>query len=270
MSQILFATGAVAAIGLILAVILTLADRFMGIKVDEKEARIRECLPGANCGMCGYSGCDGYAKALAEGKGVKPNLCRPGGQTATEKIAAILGVKADYVEPMVAFVHCNGDCNKNGKKATYAGLSTCAGAKMLYGGEGACVYGCLGFGDCQTACNYHAICIENGIAHIDGRACVGCGACAAVCPNKVISIIPKLSVPAVACSNHEKGAVTRKECSGGCIGCMKCQKNCPVGAITVVNNCAQIDYTKCTRCRQCVELCPVGCLRMINTKLTKN
>ena len=59
------------------------------------------------------------------------------------------------------------------------------------------------------------------------------------------------------CANHERGALTRKACSAGCIGCMKCQKACPTGAFRVVNNVARVDYDKCTGCRICMNECPV-------------
>ena len=49
------------AIAIICAVLLTVANHFFGVEVDEREAAVRDCLPGANCGACGYSGCDGYA-----------------------------------------------------------------------------------------------------------------------------------------------------------------------------------------------------------------
>ena len=54
-------------IGLFCALLLTVASVYFSVKGDEKEIAIRECLPGANCGSCGYSGCDGYAAALAKG-----------------------------------------------------------------------------------------------------------------------------------------------------------------------------------------------------------
>ena len=123
--------------------------------------------------------------------------------------------------------------------------------------------GCLGCGDCTSVCQYDAICIENGIAHIDPRKCVACGMCVKACPNRIISLVPAEDEKAVVtCSYHEKGAVVRKECKNGCIGCMKCQKNCPAEAITVVDNLAVVDYDKCIGCGACVDGCPVGCLEM--------
>jgi len=66
-------------IAIVCAVLLTVSDVFFGIKEDETVLAVRDCLPGANCGACGYSGCDGYAKALADGETEKTNLCVPGG-----------------------------------------------------------------------------------------------------------------------------------------------------------------------------------------------
>ena len=68
LSAVLIAVGVLVAIGLICALILVIAAKFFAVKVDEKEQKIRACLPGANCGACGFTGCDGYAKALAEGR----------------------------------------------------------------------------------------------------------------------------------------------------------------------------------------------------------
>ena len=253
----------VAGLGLASAVLLVLADIFMGVKANPVEAEIRECLPGANCGACGFSGCDAYAHALAEVSGTATNLCRPGGEGTTSAICQILGVEAEAAEPVTAFVHCGGDCNKQVYKQIYQGLNSCAAAKMLYGGKGSCLYGCLGCGDCATVCSADAICIVDGVAKVDPRKCVGCGLCAAKCPNHLISLVPKAEKAVITCSNHEKGAVVRKECKNGCIGCMKCQKNCPAEAITVSNNLASIDYEKCIGCGKCVEDCPVGCLEML-------
>ena len=253
----------VAGLGLASAVLLVLADIFMGVKINPVESEIRDCLPGANCGACGFSGCDAYAKALAENAETPANLCRPGGKETTESICSILGVEAEAAEPITAFVHCGGDCSKQVDKAIYQGLRSCAAAKMLYGGKGSCLYGCLGCGDCAAVCTNDAICIVNGVAKVNPEKCAGCGLCVAKCPNHLISLVPKAEKAVITCSNHEKGAVVRKECQNGCIGCMKCQKNCPAEAIKVENFLASVDYEKCIGCGKCIEDCPVGCLEML-------
>lgn len=74
--EILIPILAVTVIGLICAVGLAVASSVMAVKEDTRFTEIRACLPGANCGACGYTGCDGYAKALLEPR-TKTNLCVP-------------------------------------------------------------------------------------------------------------------------------------------------------------------------------------------------
>ena len=253
----------VAGIGLVLGVLLAVASNVFAVEVNEVEIAVRDCLPGANCGACGYSGCDGYAKALGDGSEESVNLCRPGGADAAKAIAEVMGVEATESDPVAAFVHCNGDCNTCVSKQNYQGIESCAASKMLFGGEGACTFGCLGCGDCMNACEYNAIYLKDGIAHIYEKNCVACGMCVKTCPNGIISLIPASKRAAVmTCSNHEKGAVVRKECTNGCIGCMKCQNKCPFDAIHVENNLATVDYDKCKGCGLCVKECPIGCLQL--------
>ena len=64
MSGILGAVIVVGGVGIIIAVILVVAGKFFAVEVNEKEAAIREVLPGNNCGGCGYPGCDGLAAAI--------------------------------------------------------------------------------------------------------------------------------------------------------------------------------------------------------------
>lgn len=260
MNPILIAVLVVAGIGAACGVVLVVASKFFAVEEDETFTNIRECLPGANCGACGYAGCDGYAKALAEEQGIKANLCIPGGDTTSKKIAEILGVAFEDVVEQVAVIHCYGDCEHTSNKMDYVGIKSCAAASMMYGGRGKCVFGCLGFGDCVVACPQNAICIENGIAHIDTRKCIGCGLCAKACPRGLIEIMDDVERVLVTCNNTEKGAIVRNKCSNGCIGCKKCEKNCEAGAIKVENNLARIDYEKCTDCGECAKNCPVGCI----------
>ncbi|MBO5416393.1 MAG: RnfABCDGE type electron transport complex subunit B [Clostridia bacterium] len=260
MNPILLAVIVVCSIGILCAVVLVIAARFFSVEENEKIGAIRECLPGANCGACGYAGCDGYAKALAEEEGIKTNLCIPGGDGAARQISEILGVEFEDVVEQVAVVHCYGDCNHTSHKMDYDGIQSCQAAKMFYGGAGKCSFGCIGLGDCVGVCPNNAICIENGIAHIDTRKCIGCGLCAKTCPQKLITVMADVESVLVTCNNREKGAVARQKCSNACIGCKMCVKNCPSGAISVEDNLARVDYEKCTNCGECAKHCPVGCI----------
>ncbi len=261
-TALLVAIGVVAGIGLLCGILLTLASKFMAVKSDERVGKIRDRLPGANCGACGFAGCDGYAVALVEADGTKTNLCIPGGDNVSKAISEILGVDfADVVE-QVAFVECNGNCAATSKKVDYEGIKTCSAASLLYGGDGKCSYGCMGYGDCASICPTDSICIENGIAHVDPRTCIGCGMCVERCPKGIIALKPTVMPTYVACSNKDPGAIARKKCKNACIGCKKCEKTCPTDAIKVENNLSRIDYSKCIGCKKCAEVCPTGCIAL--------
>ena len=260
MNGVLLAIVSVTAIGLICAVVLAIASIIMAVKEDERFPVVREALPGANCGACGFAGCDGYAKALIEDEGIKTNLCTPGGDTVSKQLSEILGVGFEDVIEKVAVIKCRGDCTSTQDKMEYYGIESCTAANLLFGGRGACTFGCLGLGDCVGVCQSGAICIENGIAHINTRACTGCGMCAKTCPNHLISLMQDTRRVLVTCSNTEKGAVTHKKCTHGCMACRKCEKECPVGAITVTDNLAVIDCSVCDGCGHCAEVCPTHCI----------
>lgn len=243
----------VSIIGIIAGIGLSLAAKYMSVPTDEKQEKIREALPGANCGACGYSGCDGYAEAIASGI-AEPNLCSPGGSTAAQKIADILGVEVQTTEK-AAFIGCGGNRELSLTKYAYEGMQSCMAASLLHGGPLACEYGCIGFGDCQKACNFNAITLKDNKPIVDYNLCSGCGSCAAACPKSLISVIPKNAPVRVACNNKAKGAAVAKSCKVSCVGCMLCEKNCPTGAIKVKNNLAVIDYSLCNGCGKCKEVC---------------
>ena len=261
-TDILIAFGVVAGVALILGVLLAVISRFFAVEEDEMLKAVRACLPGVNCGACGYKGCDDYAAAVAAGS-AKPNLCVPGAEATASELGELLGVEVQTPEDVVAFVHCNGNCDATSKKAAYDGISSCRAASMLYGGPDACRFGCLGLGDCAAACPANAICLKDGIAHVDSSMCLGCGVCVLTCPKHIISLVPQHTEAVVMCSNTEKGADARKACKNACIGCKKCEKVCPHGAVTVMNNLAKIDYDKCTGCGACAKACPTGCMKKI-------
>ena len=259
-NMIITAMTSVTGIGLICAIMLAVASKLMAVEVDERVAQLGEALPGANCGACGYPGCDGYATALAEG-GAETNLCSPGGAGVLKAISEILGVEAGEIAAVTAVVYCRGDGAAQQAKMDYSGIETCQAAKLFYGGQNACTFGCLGFGDCAAVCPQDTICIENGLAHIDLRNCTGCKLCMKACPNGIISMENDSSCVAVLCRNTEKGAIVRKKCSSGCIACTKCVRECPESAISMVNNLAVIDYDICTGCGKCAESCITKCIR---------
>ena len=266
MSSILIPVALVSAIGFVLAVVLTIASKIFFVPVDETVAKLRAELPGANCGACGFAGCDDYANALGADPSVGTGKCPVGGAALAEALAAVLGVEADSSEPQVAVVMCNGNNDAAKTLMEYQGLKTCKAAKQLFGGLSACPYGCMGLGDCAVACPYGAIQIGNGVAVVNRELCVGCGICAKQCPNSVIRIAPAKNKVVVQCNSKDKGAVARKNCSNACIGCGKCAKVCKFEAITVENNLAFIDPEKCKNCGLCAKECPTNAILNMRAK----
>ncbi len=253
---ILAATLLVGGIGLFVGLFLGIAAIKFKVKVDEKEEAVLAALPGNNCGGCGFPGCSGLATAIAKGEAAV-NACPVGGEPVGKVIAEIMGVEAEETERKVAFVHCQGDCDKTTLDYEYTGIEDCRMLSFVpNGGAKSCNYGCLGYGSCVKVCPFDAIHVENGVAVVDKEKCKACGKCIEVCPKNLISLEPYEAKHIVACSSKDKGPVTMKACTVGCIGCGICVKNCPAEAIKVENFHAVIDQEKCTGCGTCKEKCP--------------
>lgn len=243
-----------------LGVVIMIVSKVFAIPVNEKLETIRGILPGANCGACGYSGCEGYAMALDEGDS-NPARCPVGGAEVASELAELLGLAAPNFTPQVANVHCNGTTGNTKKRYEYAGTSSCAAADSLFSGPNSCTYGCMGYGDCVAVCQFDAIYLADGIAHVDSSRCTACGMCVEACPKELIKIIPKhLNAYSVKCINKWPGAETRKNCKVGCIGCQRCFKVCEYGAITMDGPLAIIDQNLCTHCGKCLPVCPTSAI----------
>lgn len=261
MNTILISVLVVAGCGLIIGLILSLAGKKLAVETDEREAMIREALPGNNCGGCGFPGCDGAAAAVASGK-APLTVCPVGGAPVAKKIGEIMGQEVEETERMTAYVRCQGTCQTAKKQYDYTGVESCAMANLLPGGgPKACSYGCLGFGDCVKACQFQALSLLEGAARVDREACKACGACVKACPRGLIELVPyEKKEYHAACSTKDRGKAVMEVCGSGCIGCRKCEKNCPSGAITVQGRAAHINYELCTSCGTCAEQCPRGCI----------
>ncbi len=261
LTSVLSAVAVLLVLGIVGAVILAVASKYLAPQEDPRIGQVTEALPGANCGACGYAGCADYAKAIVEG--APTNKCVPGGQKTADAVAALLGQEAEAASaPKKAVVACQGSTDHRDFRYRYQGISSCKAVNMLFSGPTDCRYGCLGYGDCTAACKFDAIHVVDGVAKVDPVKCTGCGECAKVCPDGIIHIVPESQAPMVFCANKDRGAVTRKACDIGCIGCGKCVRECPVGAITLADNLAYIDMDKCIGCHKCVGVCPVHAINL--------
>ena len=276
--SILLAILVLGGLGLIFGLVLAVASKVFYVETDPRLEKLNDCLPGANCGGCGYAGCAAYAEAVLNGEAAI-GACASGGNECAQAMADIMGIKAEAVTRKVALVRCSGSrsYDKDGNlvkgakiKGEYEGFKDCLSASKV-GGNGplACKYGCLGFGTCVKACKFGAISIKGGVAVVDEDLCVGCMACANACPRNVIVAVEPGRNTHIACASTAKGAVTTRGCTVGCIGCGLCKKICPEGAISVVDNLAVIDYSKCVDCGLCATVCPkklIDAIHIANVK----
>ena len=242
--------------GLLIAILLLVASLKLSVQLDERETAVRAALPGANCGACGYPGCDGYAAGVTAGK-APLNACVPGGPSVAHKIGDIMGQEASAVEPAVAVLICQGGKREAASRFQYKGASDCRAAALLLGGPKACIYGCVGMGHCVKVCPFSAITMgENGLPVIDEKKCTGCGKCVRECPKGTLLLVPRSKLVVLACISHDEGKAVRDVCRVGCIACNICVKVCPTQALTIVNNLPVMDFKKCIDCGICVHKCP--------------
>lgn len=256
MNGILLAAIVISVTGLLIGLILGIAGKKFAVEVDERVTLIRDELPGNNCGGCGFAGCDALAEAIVKGE-ASVNACPVGGPNVAAAIGDIMGTAAQAGEKKIAFVKCIGTCDKTTVKYNYHGIHDCKKLALIPGeGDKTCRYGCLGYGSCINACAFDAIHIVNGIAAVDKEKCVACGKCVTECPKHLIELVPYEAKHIVSCNSKDKGKDVKAACEVGCIGCGICVKQCEFDAITVDNNLAYIDQSKCTKCGKCKEKCP--------------
>lgn len=259
MTSIIFPVSVLGGLGLLFGVLLSIASNVFEVKIDPKIGEVLDALPGANCGACGYPGCEGLATAIAEGK-APINACPIGGQKVADKVATIMGQDSAEVARNVAVVLCQGSNEKAKTKYKYEGIEDCRVQIDLADGCKSCTYGCLGCGTCQDVCEFDAIDMVDGIAVVNKEKCTACMKCIEICPKKIIELVPYDNEYIVKCKSEDKGKEVRANCTIGCIGCRMCVRNCPEDAFIFENNLAKIVYDKCINCGVCEEKCPTKCI----------
>lgn len=237
------------------------AIRFQ-VPVNPMVEQVRDKLPSANCGACGFAGCQVYAEAVVEKPEVPPNLCAPGRAPVAQAVASLTHKDVGSIVDRLVVMRCHGTSAYARQEAEYAGVETCSAAVLVFGGPKACKNGCLGLGDCVRACPFDALFLaDDGIARVKPDKCTGCGICVPACPKELFQLYPRSHRIELSCVAKEKGAIVRGTCMVGCILCRKCVSKCPAGAITWDGRTILIDHELCLAygpsCNEaCVDICP--------------
>jgi electron transport complex protein RnfB len=224
--------------------------------------QVRDALPAANCGACGFAGCQVYAEAVVERPDVAPSLCAPGRRPVAERVAALTHKEMGSVADRVVVLRCHGLTAFARDEAEYAGIATCAAAALVFAGPKACKNGCLGLGDCVRVCPFDALRLGgDGIVEVDADKCTGCGLCIPACPKDLFQLYPRAHRIELACVARDKQSAVRATCLVGCTLCRKCVSKCPAQAITWDGRTIVIDHEKCLAygpaCGEvCVDVCP--------------
>lgn len=263
---IIIAIATMGGLGFIFAGGLAFADKKLRVEENPLIGQVNEVLPNANCGGCGSAGCYDFAVRVVDGK-VSPSGCPVGGEEAAQIIAQILGVEAGESVKMIPKILCGGGNKEAVKKsADYYGPMSCKVVSLVSGGDKLCFYGCLGGGDCVSACPFGAMIMnENNLPEVIEELCTGCGLCAKACLRNIIEMHPADRNVFLYCKNQDDPKRAKEVCSVSCIGCGICARKSD-GGVEMINNLGVINYDKLDVSKIPFEKCSTGAIKYLNGK----
>ncbi len=230
-------------LGLLFATIIAIAYKKLRVEEDPRIDTVEDMLPHANCGACGVPGCRAFAeKVVAQESNVAK--CTVSSPEGLERIASFLGMEVSEEEKRVARLLCAGGKNEAHNLADYkGGMSTCRGEAVVAGGSKDCTWGCLGLGDCEVACDFDAIYMnDNGLPVVITEKCTACNDCVEICPKELFVIQPISEKLIVQCRSLLEGDEAENKCSVACTGCARCVADSALDVISIVDNLAVVNY----------------------------
>jgi Na+-translocating ferredoxin:NAD+ oxidoreductase RNF subunit RnfB len=263
--------GTISGLTFILASLLILASRKLYVWEDPRLDTVDDLLPQSNCGACGYPGCRGFAEALVAGK-AQPASCTVGSADDHHRIADVLNVDVGSATKLVARLACAGGENVSRWRANYQGYQSCLAASQVAGGGKDCYWGCLGFGDCERACDFEAITMDShGLPNVINDLCTACNDCVEACPKDLFSLQRADDRLWVRCRNEEQGDEILAACEVACTACARCAMDAP-GAVTMTGGLPLIAYDRLrgSDAREIgltsIDRCPTGAIVWVDAE----
>jgi Na+-translocating ferredoxin:NAD+ oxidoreductase RNF subunit RnfB len=267
MSSFLLAPAIMVGLGLFFGIIIAVANKFLQVQEDPRIEQVEELLPGSNCGACGQPGCHGFAEQLADGSS-QPGGCTVASPDVIGIIADFLDVDPGKQEKRVARLHCAGGTRQAHQIAEYQGFESCHAAAQISSGGKGCPWGCLGLADCERACTFNVIHMnDNALPVVEVDNCTACGDCVDVCPRDLFEIVPLNHKLFVQCSIPLEGNEARMLCRTACDACGKCVIDASPNLIRMENNLPVIDYTTGGPAKpEATFRCPTGSIQWLENK----
>ena len=262
-AEVIIAVALLTVVGFLAGIAIFLTSRFLPKEDEslEEAARIKEFLPGADCGACGHPGCFAYAQAVAKDNQVFvktpcPTLAQ--NEEGMARLEEYLGLEAGTQAGQKSVIHCTG---MSPVISGYKGIRTCAAAAQVASGFKECPYACLGFGDCAAVCPVDAISVdpERLVAAVDWERCIGCGLCVDACPQGLAELVPAEMPQYLGCNYRAaKDIPGRKRCPNGCIHCKICVKVSQDDEVTwdEEKDLPHFDADRCAEAPAAIEKCP--------------
>jgi Na+-translocating ferredoxin:NAD+ oxidoreductase subunit B len=243
-SGVVLSVAVLGSLGLLFGGLIALATKRLWVWEDPRIDEVTGMLPGNNCGACGQAGCRAFAEAAIAGT-VQPAQCTVMDADGVKAVAGYLGVEAGSANRRVARLLCGGGAGVAVRRAEYRGLPTCAAAATVAGGGVGCAWACLGLADCERACTFDAIFMnDRGLPIVIPALCTACGDCVEACPRDLFTLMPAEQKLIVQCRSLLEGAAAETLCAAVCNGCGRCVADAAPGLIRMQNGLAVIDYSK--------------------------